>query len=72
MTNTFNERTKKTFIYRNFKNQLKVLKKNFNLYFNLASQFGWGWNLVLKVPTPRDEQIWEEVISMSVQWLLIS
>ena len=66
MTNTFNERTKKTFTYRNLKNRLKVLKKNFNIYFNFASRSGWGWNPALKVAIPGDEQIWVEVISMSV------
>ena len=65
MTFAFNEQTKKNFSFRNLKNRLKVLKKTFNLYYNLANRSGWGWDPVLKVPTPGDEQMWDEVISVS-------
>ena len=65
MITSFNQHTKKGFTYSNMKNRLKVLKKNFNLYYILANRFGWGWDLVLKVPTPSDMQMWDEVIAMS-------
>ena len=65
MTLSFNQQTRKSFTYPNLKNRLKVLKKTFNLYFNLANRSGWGWDPVLKVPTPGDEQMWEEIIVVS-------
>ena len=65
MTMSFNQQTNKNFTYTNLKNRLKVLKKNFNLYYNLANRSGWGWDTVLKVPTPGDQQMWDEVIAVS-------
>ena len=61
----FNQQTNKNFTYTNLKNRLKVLKKNFNLYYTLANRSGWGWDTVLKVPTPGDQQMWDEVIAVS-------
>ena len=65
MTMAFNQQTNKNFTYTNLKNRLKVLKKNFHLYYNLANHSGWGWDTVLKVSTPRDQQMWDEVITVS-------
>ena len=65
MTMSFNQQTNKNFTYTNLKNRLKVLKKNFNLYYNLANRSRWGWNTVLKVPTLDDQQMWDEVIVVS-------
>ena len=62
----------KSFTYSNLKNRLKVLKKTFNLYYNLANRSGWGWDPVLKVPTYGDEQMWEEIISVSGTLMFIS
>ena len=71
MTLAFNQQTSKDFTYTNLKNRLKVLKKTFNMYYNLANRSGWGWDPVLKLPTPGDHQMWDEVIAVSVTYIAI-